>query len=191
MRFLDPGHYFGIEVQQEMLKLGLEEIVEPEVVERANAHFSDNDAFDFSVFGEKFDFALARSIWTHASKPQISAMLRSFAETGSPGSVFMASYYPAGTWFRIGHRWPRLERHVATRLPLIEMSPLLARLPSPGAREHEGDSWLGRSHESAERGVANHSLRWISAESSKFGLTAQLTPYPIINHQYWVRIKHA
>jgi SAM-dependent methyltransferase len=190
MRFLDPGCYFGIEPQEEMLKVGLTELVEPEVVERAGARFSDNTDFDFSVFQEQFDFAIARSVWTHASKPQIAAMLESFAASGAPGSVFLASYYPAGFWFRVAHRWPRLEHQVATRLPLIELSPLLARLPALRPHEHEGESWLGRSHESDERGVANHSLRWVAGEAARHGLSAQVTPYPILNHQYWMRIKH-
>src|SRR6476620_9962638 len=51
MRFLDSGCYFGIEPNQEMLKTGLEKIVEPDVVARADAHFAHNDDFDFSGFG--------------------------------------------------------------------------------------------------------------------------------------------
>src|SRR6516225_10147635 len=62
MRFLDPGCYFGIEPQQEMLNVGLQQLVEPEVVQRAQARFAANDDFDFSVFGERFDFVIARSI---------------------------------------------------------------------------------------------------------------------------------
>src|SRR4051794_2009669 len=72
MRFLDSGCYFGIEPQRDMLQLGLDEIVEPEVVARADAHFKHNTDFDFSVFGESFDYVFARSVWTHASKTQIA-----------------------------------------------------------------------------------------------------------------------
>jgi SAM-dependent methyltransferase len=190
MRFLDPGCYFGIEPQREMLQVGLDEMVEPEVVARAGARFDHNTDFDFSVFGESFDYAFARSVWTHASKPQIAAMLESFARTGAPGAVFMASFYPAGTWFRIGHRWPRLERDVFTRLPLVEMSPLIAGIKPFRSDDYEGEEWLGRSHESSVRGVANHSTRWIAGEAARHGLTAQLTPYRIRNHQYWIRIRH-
>src|ERR1700730_18632036 len=47
MRFLHPGRFFGIEPQQEMLAVGLEQIVEPEVVQRAEARFASNDDFEF------------------------------------------------------------------------------------------------------------------------------------------------
>src|SRR3954466_11929262 len=57
MRFLDAGCYYGIEPNRDMLQIGLEEIVEPDVVARASAHFAHNDDFDFSGFGAEFDFA--------------------------------------------------------------------------------------------------------------------------------------
>lgn len=191
MRFLDPGCYFGIEPQQDMLRLGLEQIVEDDVVGRAQARFSANDDFDFSVFGERFDFVLARSIWTHASKPQISAMLRSFADTSAAQAAFLASYYPAGSAFKIGHRWPRLEQAV-TKLPLRELSPLLARLPQLGAAAAHGDGgWVGRSHQSQAPGELKHSLRWVAGECARHGLVAQLAPYRIVHHQYWLRVTRA
>ncbi len=188
MRLLDPGHYFGIEPNQEMLEVGLRELVEPEVVERADAHFSANEDFDFSVFGESFDFVVARSIWTHASRAQITAMLASFAACAAPGGVFLASYYPSGFWFTVGHRWPRLQG-IVPKLPLARMTPLLARVPSLGrSREYLREGWIGRSHQSDERGVVNHGLRWISAEAARHGLTVRLMPYRVIHHQYWLRI---
>jgi SAM-dependent methyltransferase len=188
MHFLDPGCYFGIEPNQEMLSIGLEQLVEPDVAQRAQARFSTNDEFDFSVFGERFDFAIARSIFTHASKPQISRMLGSFAATSEPGGVFLASYYPAAAAFKLGLRWPKLERLVTT-LPLSELSSQLARLPPLGrSSEYQGSSWLGRSHESTVAGTTAHSLRWIAGEAARHGMTAQLMPYRVIHHQYWLRI---
>jgi SAM-dependent methyltransferase len=188
MRFLDPGCYFGIEPQQDMLDVGLEQLVEPDVVRHAQARFSANDDFDFSVFGERFDFVVARSIWTHASKPQISAMLGSFAATSAPHGVFLASYYPASRLFGVGHRWPRLERAV-TSMPLKQLSPWLARAPRVGrSAEHEGSEWVGRSHQSQAPGALKHSLRWVASEAARHGLAAQLMPYRVVHHQYWLRI---
>jgi SAM-dependent methyltransferase len=188
MRFLDPGCYLGIEPNQEMLRLGLDELVEPEAVERAEARFDHNDEFDFSVFNESFDFVVARSIWTHASKAHIRAMLDSFAATASPGGVFVTSYYPSGACFKIGRRWPRLEPLV-TKLPLDSMSPVLANLPSfRRSNEHDDSTWIGRSHQSDQSGVIKHSLRWIAGEASQRTLSVELMPYPIFHHQYWLRI---
>jgi hypothetical protein len=57
MRFLDPGCYFGIEPNVEMRELGLE-LIEPDVINRAQPSFSEDTSFDFSVFGERFDARL-------------------------------------------------------------------------------------------------------------------------------------
>lgn len=191
MRFLDPGCYFGIEPQQEMLRIGLQQIVEPEVLQRAQARFAHNDDFDFSVFGERFDFVIARSIFTHAARPQIAAMLRSFAHTSEPRGAFLASYYPASSAFKLGRRWPRLER-VVTELPLERVSPLLSQLPRLArAPEQLGGEWVGRSHESDTPGAVKHSLRWLAAEGARHGLVVRLMPYRIIHHQYWLRIARA
>jgi hypothetical protein len=160
-------------------------------VQRAQARFAANEDFDFSVFGERFDFVIARSIWTHASKPQLSAMLRSFGATSEPEGVFLASYYPATTAFKLGQRWPKLERLV-TRLPLAEASPFIARLPALWkSSEYEGAEWVGRSHNSDVPGALRHNLRWIAAEAARHGLVAQLMPYRVMHHQYWLRIARA
>ena len=117
-------------------------------------------------------------------------MLASFASTTSPGAVFLASYYPASQLFRLSRRW-WLNRLV-TKLPLAELSPALAGLPSLGmAREYEGEAWAGRSRACDEAAVAKHSLRWVAGEARRFGLTAQLAPYPVFNRQYWLRVVHA
>jgi hypothetical protein len=190
MRFLDPDCYLGIEPQQSMREAGLRHLIEPEVVERARPRFSSNDDFDFSVFDERLDFVYARSIWTHASKPQIRSMLASFGSTPSPGAVFLASYYPASQLFWLSRQW-RLNRLV-TKLPRAGLSPLLARLPSLGmAREYEGAAWAGRSRGCDEAAVAKHSLRWVAGEARRLGLTAQLAPYPVFNRQFWLRVVHA
>jgi SAM-dependent methyltransferase len=188
MRVLDPGCYFGIEPNRDMLRVGIEDVVEPEVIQRAAPHFAHNDDFDFSCFGERFDFVFARSIWTHASKAQISTMLSSFAETGAPGGVFLTSYYPASPWFTVTRHWKPV-RQLATTRPMVKLAPAVARLPALGSsRAYTGDRWVGRSDQSDEVGVVRHSLSWIAEEARQRGLTAELAPYPIINGQYWLRI---
>jgi SAM-dependent methyltransferase len=189
MRFLDTGCYFGIEPNRDMLKVGLEEIVQPNVVARAGAHFAHNDDFDFSVFGEQFDFVLARSIWTHTSKAQIQAMLSSFAATAAPGGAFLASYHPATALAPFGQRWPPIKRLFTA--PLAQMSPILVKLPAITSSQYEGKQWVGISHRSGEPGVVRHSLRWIAEEARQRGLRARLMPYPVANAQYWLRVARA
>lgn len=95
IHFLDPGCYFGIEPHTGRLEMGVNIILEPEVLEAKRPQFDSNPHFDTSVFGEKFDFFLAYSIWTHASKRQIKTMLDSFLRDSKEEGIFLTSYLPA------------------------------------------------------------------------------------------------
>jgi hypothetical protein len=107
IHFLDPGCYFGIEPHKGRLEMGINIILEPELLEAKRPKFDTNPHFDTSVFGEKFDFFLAYSIWTHASKRQISTMLESFLRDSTEGAKFLTSYLPAsaGNPDYQGDRW--------------------------------------------------------------------------------------
>lgn len=107
IHFLEPGRYFGIEPNRWMLEAGVRHLLEPGLVESKRPRFDSNPDFDFSVFGETFDFVLARSIWTHAAKDQIRKMLDGFAAHARPGGVFLASYRRAGLFRRDyrGRHW--------------------------------------------------------------------------------------
>lgn len=95
IHFLNRGGYCGIEPHKGRLELGLHTVMEQDVINAKNPRFDTNPGFDTSVFGENFDFFLAYSIWTHASKPQIQVMLDSFVRDAKPDGTFLATYLPA------------------------------------------------------------------------------------------------
>lgn len=112
IHFLGDGNYFGIEPNNEMLKAGIQILLEPGLTNLKNPTYDNNDTFDFSVFGKKFDFFVARSIWTHASKQQIESMLDGFVENANKNARFITSYrratffkkdYQGTEWIGISH----------------------------------------------------------------------------------------
>lgn len=106
INFLQPGKYFGIEPNVEMLAVGKNEILGPTLLEEKRPRFLTNDRFDLGGFGEVFDFFTACSVWIHASKQQIRDMLDSFDSWGADNAVFLANYLPAkpGKDYT-GHQW--------------------------------------------------------------------------------------
>lgn len=96
IRFLGPGGYCGIEPHQERLRIGMESILEPGTLDLKRPRFDGNSDFDTSVFAEKFDFFLAYSIWTHASKAQIAIMLDAFLRDSCDRGIFLTTYLPSG-----------------------------------------------------------------------------------------------
>ncbi len=103
IHFLDAHCYYGIEPHRERLDVGETVILEPDTERAKHPHFDTNAEFDSGVFGVKFDFVLAYSIWTHASKPQIEVMLDTFLKNSNPGAIFLTSILPAG-WRRRDYR---------------------------------------------------------------------------------------
>jgi hypothetical protein len=101
--FLDPDSYCGIEPHRERLQIGVHSILDPETLKRKRPRFDSNSNFDTSVFRDKFDFFLAYSIWTHASKPQIQAMLDGFRRDSKDEGRFLTTYLPAD-WIRRDYR---------------------------------------------------------------------------------------
>jgi hypothetical protein len=95
VRFLDPGCYYGIEPARQRVEYGLRYLFTPPELALKEPRFDFNSRFDSSVFGVRFDFVLARSIWTHASKMQIEATLDSFIRDSNSSGVFLTSYLPA------------------------------------------------------------------------------------------------
>ena len=180
MRFLEPGCYFGIEPQREVVERALSDLIEADVMERAKAQFAYNDDFDLAVFGESFDFVVARSVWTHASKRQISAMMASFAATSAPGGCLLASYMPASLPAKVGRRWP-LSDLVARRLPSGHLPTVL--------RDYQGDSWCGVDHRRSKGGTASHHMHWIRQEAAAHRLQIRQLPYGVVNRQYWLRAR--
>ena len=92
IKYLDPGCYFGIEPNAEMIKAGREIVIGTVLENEKSPSFDLNDSFDFSVFGTKFDYMVARSVWTHASKKQIERMLDQYDSFSAPGGILLASY---------------------------------------------------------------------------------------------------
>lgn len=112
IHFLDSGCYFGIEPHTGRLDMGVNTILEPGLLETKKPRFDTNSDFNTAVFSEKFDFFLAYSIWTHASKSEIRTMLDRFLRDSTEEAVFLATYLPAGwrhpdykgeKWFGTSH----------------------------------------------------------------------------------------
>src|SRR5437588_3775537 len=112
IHFLEPRCYCGIEPHQGRLETGVHTILEPEILKSKEPRFDSNPNFNTSVFGEKFDFFLAYSIWTHASKRQIQATLDGFVRDSNDRARFLLTYLPASwrhpdytgdQWFGTSH----------------------------------------------------------------------------------------
>jgi SAM-dependent methyltransferase len=167
MHFLNAGCYFGLEPNREMVEAGIEHILDEGQVEEKLPVFTHNSEFDFGAFDEVFDVMLARSIWTHASKQQISQMLAGFRQYSQPTAFFLASYIPAGSRKR-------------RALPFA----------TGKHKDYRGDSWVGISHDDDQPGIVAHSLDWIQEVCDSHSLVVRELDRYEANGQRWLRVTH-
>jgi hypothetical protein len=78
-----------------MLELGLKEFIPAATLAGKAPRFDHNSDFNFGVFSEKFDYVIARSIWSHAAPVQIKQMLDQFVKWSTPEAVFLTSILKA------------------------------------------------------------------------------------------------
>ena len=88
--YLENGNYHGVEVWEPYMKLGNRVLEEFEITKDYTMKI-DRD-FDYEIFGEKFDFAIAQSVVTHLSVHQIDKLLSTLKKVMVPGGSFLFSY---------------------------------------------------------------------------------------------------
>jgi hypothetical protein len=82
LQYIKPANYYVIEPDRGM--------IDP-AARIVGVDFNIYYNSDFEYPEVDFDFVLARSIWTHASKPMITKMLAEFSEHAAPDARFLAS----------------------------------------------------------------------------------------------------
>jgi SAM-dependent methyltransferase len=92
VRFLDADRYFGIEPEPIYLEAGLRHAIGAELAAEKRPRFDHNKGFNFAVFGVKFDFVVARSVFSHTSPEMMRRAMESFRDTANEGAVMLASY---------------------------------------------------------------------------------------------------
>ena len=94
VRYLEPGHYHGIDINESLLEAGRLEL------ERAGVRGRDprllvNGRFELDKFGRRFDVVLAQSLFTHLPMDSIVRCLAAVRAVLSPDGRFFATYFEA------------------------------------------------------------------------------------------------
>lgn len=91
--YLDPGHYYGVDISQALLDSGLEELETLGYADRvppSNLHATPG--FELP-FGRTFDFAIAQSVFTHLGLNWIRRCLEQVSDAMAPGGQFYATFF--------------------------------------------------------------------------------------------------
>jgi SAM-dependent methyltransferase len=93
--YLEPGNYYGIDINETLLDAGYERELGPELQQKLpREHLRATERFDCE-FGVPFDFAIAQSLFSHVSLNQIRLCLYRVANVTPPGGRFLTTYFVA------------------------------------------------------------------------------------------------
>lgn len=89
--YLDEGHYFGIDPHQPSLNKGIKLFLQPNGLTIKKPNISCNSGQDFRL-DQKFNFAIAHSVFTHLNDKNIEFMLNNVGNHLVVGGNFYASF---------------------------------------------------------------------------------------------------
>jgi SAM-dependent methyltransferase len=92
VKYLEPGHYFGIDQSADLLAAGESELQRAGVTGKNPALVARSD-FAAEHFGQRFDFALAQSLFTHLPFNSIVRCVAEVDRVLRPGGRFFASFF--------------------------------------------------------------------------------------------------
>ena len=92
IEYLDPGNYFGIDINQSFISAGKIELNRAALSSK-NPNLLVDDRFSFSRFQSSFDFALAHSVFTHLPMNHIINCLIEIRKVLKPGGEFFATFF--------------------------------------------------------------------------------------------------
>jgi SAM-dependent methyltransferase len=91
VRYLDAGHYCGVDIDQEMIDGGERQLATDGLTSKG-ARLRVTDTFDVD-FGQPFDVAFAQSVFTHLPMNSIWAALANVSANLREGGVFYATFF--------------------------------------------------------------------------------------------------
>lgn len=176
VEYLDPGHYYGIEINQTLLDVGYKRELPDRLRERLpRDHLRVTERFDCD-FGVNFDYAIAQSVFTHVSLNQIRLCLYRVGGKLARGGRFYATYFEAPPWHPLdrshnnaGRRWTERNAFFYYRRDLrwaahsvgMEVR-FLGKWGHPGGQrmaEFRRSSWRGRARRLATEAAGRLSPR--------------------------------
>ena len=91
--YLEPGHYLGIDKEEELIRAGVERELDPAVREEKRPEFVVSAAFEFDRFTARPDYAIAQSLFTHLPEPLVRLCFARLRDVIQPDGVLFATYF--------------------------------------------------------------------------------------------------
>jgi hypothetical protein len=95
--FLDREHYLGIEKESGLVAAGLENELAKDIAVEKCPRIVISDSFEFEKIGQKADFAIAQSLFSHLPPNLIALCFNNLHPWLADDGVFFATYFEVKT----------------------------------------------------------------------------------------------
>jgi hypothetical protein len=95
VRYLEPGHYLGIEKEASLVQAGIDKELSKEVYNAKKPELVVSSTFEFTKFSSRPHFALAQSLFTHLPPKIITDCFHKLRDFIREDGVFYATYFEA------------------------------------------------------------------------------------------------
>jgi hypothetical protein len=92
IKYLNKGHYLGLEAEKRLVELGLDHEVGKEIVDNKLPEFVISSEFEFHRFSRSPNFAMAISLFSHLTETDICSCLTKLASVVSGSCIFFATF---------------------------------------------------------------------------------------------------
>lgn len=158
MVYLLPTHYFGIEPEKWLIEEGIKNELGEDLIKIKAPVFSYDDNFTCTKFGQKFDFILAQSIFSHASEAQIIRCMSEVKECMKPTSIFVATFV-RGEKNYTGEKWVYPGCVAYTLGRMVEMAEELEMICKPINWPHPNQqTWVLMTYPKNEKSIPDLSI---------------------------------
>jgi len=93
IRYLEPGHYLGIEKHIELVIYGVASELGIEEYRERRPRFVISDSFKFQGFSARPSFGIAQSLFSHLSAHDVELCLSQLKGVASPGCKLFATFF--------------------------------------------------------------------------------------------------
>lgn len=108
INYLSRGCYFGIDPNHWLIEDAFDNEIGRDINKIKEPRFDYNHDFETAVFGEKFDFIVAQSIFSHTGKEMLLSALRNFKSSLKDDGLIVVTFreglkdYDAEGWVYVG-----------------------------------------------------------------------------------------
>ena len=154
--YLLPEHYYGIEPVKWVVEEGIRNELGNDLVILKKPIIDYNEDFTATVFNRDFDYILAQSIFSHASKSQIRRCISQVSKVMHKDSMFAFTFSLGNSCYE-GEEWvfPQCVKHTLAFIDTVCKENGL--ICTPIKWPHQGQQWVVATNPACSKIIPNFS----------------------------------